>query len=166
MKELLKSTIAKVFLTMLGAVLLISLTEEANDSYGIIEGGKGIILFAISAMGFVYAYFIAEQDAGRTIKGTHWAQWILRAIYISFLPAILLIQSGNFYNVLIAFCGASSFYLVFDPFYNKRKDYALTYVGTQSFLDKLVRKYKLEKYYWAIRLGIFLVLHAVTIMVL
>ena len=164
MKELFKSVIVKVFLTFFFAATLISLTTEANGPHGVIDGGKWLIVVAISLMGFFYAYFIAEQDSVRTISGAHVKEWILRAIYISSLPVILYIQGSGNWTIGVAFCGGTSFFLMFNRFYNKRKKYVnLEYVGHQAFLDKTIRFLKLERFYFMIRLILWMAAHTLTI---
>lgn len=166
MKEALQSTLTKVFLTFFVAFTLVSLTTDANGSHGIIEGGKGLILAAISLMGFFYAYFIAEQDVKRTIKGSHVKEWLLRCVYVSAIPAMLYFQGSGLYVVGVAICGGASFFLVFNRFYNKMKNYDPEYVGREATTDKLIRFLKIEKYYFMIRLIIWISAHTITIIIL
>jgi hypothetical protein len=166
MKDLLKKTEFKVFMTFFVAATFMSLTTEVNPGYGFIEGGKIIIFIAISLMGFVYAYFIAEQDVNRTIRGAHVIQWILRAIFISSLPLILFINNGQLYVLLVGLSGGTSFYLMFDWFYNKMKGYDYSYVGREAILDRLVRFLGIQRFYFMIRLIIWMSSHVITIVVL
>ncbi len=166
MKEALKSTIVKVFLTFISAVTLVSLTEEANGPHGIIEGGKALILATVSLMGFVYAYLIAEQDSKLTIRGAHVKEWLLRCVFMAAIPLILYIQEPRPYVIWVALCGAFSFFLVFNIFYNRFKDYPLDYVGNEALTDRAVRYLGIQKYYFLIRLIFWLASHSITIAII
>jgi hypothetical protein len=156
MKELVRSLHFKLFINLFVCVVLISLTTEANGSHGVIDHGRWLIAIAFLVLCTVYAYLIAEADSKRTIKGTHWAQWIIRTIYVSFIPSILFIQSSNIYNGFLLLFGGCSFYLWFDIVYNKKKGHALNYVGREALTDRVVRWLRLGDIYIPIRAALFI----------
>lgn len=132
---------AKIFIVFFVSALLMSLTTEVNGEYGIIEGGKLLIIVVTAASSIAYAVIIGKADSKRTIKGAHYKELTLRALLMAFLPGILYMQGHEAAVLLLIPFAYSVFGLFFDPIYNYHRGHAdvLGYVGTESTVDRLVR---------------------------
>jgi hypothetical protein len=140
MKQFLKSTEFKIFITFFLSTTCISLTSRANGDYGIIHGMLGDIVIngVILVSSFFYAMDLAYYDSSK-IFVKHGSRVAFRGILLTFFPAILAIQSGNYYNLLLAFYAYTVFYIFFELFYNNyRNDYPF-YIGETAIHDKIVR---------------------------
>ncbi len=139
MKDALKSIQVKMFLVFFCSVILLSLTQRINDSYGIIDyqDGNIVILLTLLTSTIFYSVFLAEYDSDKTFT-SHFSRAIFRIVLFSFLPVILVIQQGEYNNILLIYYQLTLFYIFFEISYNSLTDHDLFYVGTTSINDKVV----------------------------
>lgn len=133
--------ISLLFLIFFVSFTLISLTTEANGSYGYI-GGKmaiGVIVFANTLSAFLWSWLLAQYDASVTIRGVHFTRAIYRLALLSLFPIALNYISDKPQYMIVIFHNLVIFGLFFDIFYNHYKGNHWGYVGTQSFVDKTIR---------------------------
>lgn len=138
MKTLIKSTIFQIFVTFFLFVGVLSLTTRVNESYGVIEGSIDILI-AVMVSTLFYAKFLAKYDAGKKIY-SHGPRLAFRFVLLTFVPAMMWLQSGEINNLLLAIFAYTEFYILFELYLNKYNHNPPFYVGEVANSDKLVHK--------------------------
>jgi hypothetical protein len=127
----------QLFLVMFVSVTLVSLTTYANDSYGLIDSGKGLIYIVNVLSTIIYAAIMAVLDSRIEIK-EHWSRVGYRFFLLTLIPGILAIQHANYLLLSLAFMNYTIFYFLFELIYDVEKNHRPYSVGTTAWNDRIV----------------------------
>ena len=140
MKILFKELQFQLFIVFFLGVILISLTTEVDNNYGVIKNGKWLIILTTILTSTFYAYFLSKFDTKRIIT-SHTSRVLFRFVLLTFIPIILWNNRGDSHRneyILIAFLAYTSFFLEFDRGYNIAKGRNEYTLGSTALLDKFV----------------------------